>query len=161
MDHLAWSNETKSAYLACALDTDGWITIIRMKRADDGSFRLYPNVGVTNQSTEFLSRLGDIAGQVIRIGTNARGGVDQRAIVTRRPVYQIHWRSPAHVVPVLEMALPYLVAKREQAEIVLEFARSRMTPTGKVHRSSAPYTERTWSLYEAVAALNRGPNVHH
>ena len=157
--HTLWIPEMKAAYVACAIDTDGWITIQFHKRVDDGSVRFYANIGVCSQSLLFLNQLSDFTGLPPRIGTNSRIGKDNRAIVTRQVCYQILWRSPLHVVPLLEQVLPYLLIKRRQGELVLEFARSRLSAKGLVNRSGAPYTARTVEIAYSVRSLNRMPLI--
>lgn len=146
---LAWTSSTKAAYVACALDTDGWISL-RLDSRGDGTKRICANVGVTNQSTEFLERIAVLCAVPAHLTTNAHVGRDSRGIVTRNPCYQSYWRSPLHVVKILELALPYLIAKQERAEYVLEFAKRRIV-NGVVQRRHNPYTERDWQLVELVA----------
>ncbi len=148
-----WSIEARAAHLACALDTDGWISL-RNTNHTGGHPRLVCNVGVTNQSREFLTFLAQSADVPINIGLNGRTGRDSRGIVTRKECWQVYWRSPLHVVPILKLTLPYLIAKKERAEWVLEFAKGRIAPSGKVNRSGKPYTQRDFELANLVIQAN-------
>ena len=154
-----WTVEAKVAHLACALDTDGWIALRANGHKGDGHPRIVCNVGVTNQSREFLSHLAQSARVPLNLGLNGKIGRDSRGIVTRKECWQVYWRSPLHIIPILEMALPYLIAKREKALWVLEFAKGRITPNGKVNRSGKPYTERDWELMKLV--VNANGNKHN
>lgn len=148
-----WPADVKAAYLACAIDTDGWISL--WSHLNAGVQRLTPTVGVTNVSTEFLERIVAITGFVKTPDVNGKTGSDARGIRTNAPVWQMSWRSPLQVVPILEQALPFLVVKRERAEWVLEYARTRINPaTGLVYRSGRPYTERDLELCSLVTAAN-------
>jgi hypothetical protein len=153
---LAWPDSTKAAYVACALDTDGWISL-RTHSHKDGYARISCNAGVTNQSIEFLERIAALCGVPPHMTTNGKPGRDSRGIITRAPCYQSYWRSPLHVVKILRLAMPYLVAKRERAEYVLEFAERRIV-NGVVQRRHKPYTERDWQLLELVVATKE-PNM--
>lgn len=148
-----WTAQTKAAYLACAIDTDGWIGLRQTKRVD-GSKRLTPNVGVTNQSKEFLERLSVIADVPLNMSLNGKPGIDERAIVTRTECWQSYWRSPIHVLQILKMAEPYLIAKRERAMWVIEFCESRISENGLVNRSGKPYDLRAWQLAKMVTDSN-------
>ena len=150
----AWTPEARAAHLACALDTDGWISLRHTRHSGDGHSRLTCNVGITNQSREFLAFLAESAGVPPNLGLNGKPGRDSRGIITRREVWQSYWRSPLHVVVILELALPYLIGKKDKALWVLEFARSRITSNGKVNRSGKPYTSRDWELQALVTAAN-------
>ena len=153
-----WTPEARAAHLACALDTDGWISL-RNTNHTDGHTRLVCNVGITNQSRELLAFLSESAGVPLNIGLNGKIGRDSRGIVTRKETWQVYWRSPLHIVPILKMALPYLITKRERALWVLEFAESRITAKGKVNRSGKPYTARDFQL--AALVVNANGNKHN
>lgn len=149
-----WSRESQAIYLACAIDTDGWVSC-RKHHHPDGLTRIQASVGVTNQSQEFLERLldiTDIATPIIRNGK--KGVIDGRKIQTTSDVWQIYWRGPVRVIAVLEQALPYLVAKRQRALWTLEFSQSRITPNGFVGRRGWPYTERAFELAHLVTKAN-------
>ena len=155
-----WSLETRAAYLACAIDTDGWVGLRTLCR-NDNTFRIYPHVGVTNQSIDLLKRLAVIADVPFNVSLNSHIGRDSRGIVTRASCWQCYWSSPIHVIRILEMAIPYLVAKQERAAWTLEYAKSRITANGCVARKAHPYTQRDWDLAEMVIAANgHGKFVH-
>lgn len=148
-----WSEETKAAYVACALDTDGWIGLgFSGKR--DGTKRLSCSVGVTNQNIDLLKRIATICEVPFNLGLNDRVGKDYRGIKTTKPCFQVMWGSPIHVIPIIEKALPYIISKREQGNIVLEFAKSRITPKGKVYRRQKPYTSTDFELVMKCKILN-------
>lgn len=150
-----WPSEAQAAYVACAIDTDGWVSLRETRRRTPGDFRLTPNVGVTNQSVELIHRVADFSGVARNISRNGvKGAADGRKIVTVQDIWQGYWRSPLHVIPILELAIPYLLAKRQRAQWVLEFAKSRISPAGKVYRSGRPYTERDWELMRWVRDAN-------
>lgn len=153
IDHSTWSLETKAAYLACAIDTDGWVSC-RVLEHKDGHYRIGASVGVTNVSVDFLHRFADCANVPRRYTANGKVGRDSRGIVTRATVWQSYWRSPLHVISILEMALPYLLAKKERAEWTLEFCKSRITKNGKVDRKHSPYTHRSFELARFVTLAN-------
>lgn len=159
MDADLWTPEARRAFIACAIDTDGWVGL-RIDRRPTGALRFTAMVGVCNQNRDLLQHFADCAGVPPRFGTNSKPGTDHRGIVTRRHTWQSDYRSPLHVVPILTLALPYLIAKRERAEWVLEFAQSRITPSGKVYRRGRMYTERDHELARLVSAANGRGSRH-
>lgn len=150
---LDWPEEARSAYVACAIDTDGWVSL-RVRARGDGAGRIIACVGVTNQSREFLERVAAACDVVARISSNGKPGRDSRGIITREPCWQVQWRSPLEVQKVLAVALPFLVAKYERAAWAMEFVESRITDNGFVHRSSRPYDEHDWELARLVTGAN-------
>jgi len=149
-----WSEETKFAYVACAIDTDGWIGLGNIIRKDNGTKRITCTVGVTNQNVELLKRIATICEVPFNLGLNNRVGIDKRGINTTKECYQVIWRSPKHVIPILEKCMPYLVAKNEQANNVLEFAKRRLQSKQKGLRGSKPYIERDFELVQECRVLN-------
>lgn len=151
---MEWNKEAKRAYLACAIDTDGWVSLRSYSRSDDSSKRIQAIVGVTNQCKEFLERFAFLAEVPFNIGLNGSVGKDARSIITRSEVWQSQWSSPPQVLRILELAEPYLVAKRQRALWAIEFCKSRISVSGKVNRRWAPYTDRSWELCILVTLAN-------
>lgn len=155
-----WTHEASAAYAACALDTDGWIGITITKREEPQAFAL--SLGVSNQNRDFLLRVAGICGVPPNIGASTPAGRDSRGVVTKKQCYQAYWRSPLHVVKVLSIALPFIVIKRQQAELVLEYAASRITENGHPKRGrNFPYTDRQREIAHEVWALNHPDSPVH
>lgn len=153
MQRSLWTPEAQLAYVACAIDTDGWVSL-RLQKRDEGGFRITSSVGVTNMNKEFLERIAHFAKVPENISRNGRKGRDRRGVVTRQDVWQSYWRSPIHVFEILSRVLPYLIIKRQRAEWTLEFAESRISPRGMVYRSGRPYTRRDVELCRLVIEAN-------
>lgn len=76
--------------------------------------------------------------------------------VTRRQgVIRIHVAGLGRCKRWIEFLLPYLVGKKEPAEIVLQFIKSRENVLNE-HPWSKPYTDHELELFSEVHALNRG-----
>jgi len=142
-----WSDQTKYAYVAAIIETDGWVGLISTIRKDNNSHRIIAYVGLTNQNIELLQRVATIMEVPYRVTFNGRAGQVSRGIITtRKDTFQSVWRSPIHIIPFLEKIIPYMTVKRDRAIAVLEFAKGRITKDDKVHRRSKLYNSRDFEL---------------
>lgn len=149
-----WSDETKRCYLACALDSEGWIGLGYTKRKESGDKRVRAFIGVTNQNIKYLERILTICDMPYKISLNADIGTDNRKVNTTKKCYQVQWNAVNDVIKILELALPYLVIKRQQALNVLEFCKGRTNIHIKGMLGNKPYTPRDFELAEQTKALN-------
>lgn len=141
-------------WLAGLMDGEGCITMTR-----NNGKNLMPMVQVTNTNLDLMEKAKEImellAGREINIHSqNMRG---KRGY---RNCYYIAVRNQLGVSRILTALLPHLVAKKVQAELVLEFVNSRIaTPRrsrfgarGGQHR---PYSDYELELLEQVQHLNK------
>lgn len=149
----SWNSEAKAAYLACAIDTDGWISL-RFSNHGDGRTRIAASVGVVNASVALLERFAAFAEVPPKVHRGGQVGTDDRGIVTNGDVWQGTWSSPPQVIKILGKAMPYLLAKQDRALWTLEFCHSRISPNGLVARRWQPYTPRSWELACSVSLAN-------
>lgn len=147
-----FSDEMKAVYLACAIDTEGWISLRYHKHGS--GHRIGASVGITNQNVEFLKTIATIAEVPLRMGINQQTGKDNRGIITRKPVFQLYWSSPKDIVVILQKALPYLIIKKARAEAVLEYCKGRVVTKQKGLRGSIPYTVKDFELVKFVLKEN-------
>lgn len=128
-------NETDIAYLAGIIDSDGSIFL---GYQDKKHTSLRPLLGITNRSTGMVAWIQD----TFDCGWNCHVRKKDRC----QPVRVLQIGSKGTVVHILRLILPYLKAKKRQAELVLEFCENHKF--GK-------YTERDWEIFDEVKKLNR------
>ncbi len=105
--------ETDRAWLAGIIDGEGCVSLIRR-----GTYYV-PSVKIANTNEKLILRLKEIlnlAGVEYFIRLSDRG---QR--INAKPCWEIALESRPRVIAVLELAMPYLVAKNEQALLVMDW----------------------------------------
>lgn len=139
-----------AARLAMLFDTDGWVTIRVLQRAKNRYANLVPLVAavsttpvIIDWAAEACTRLG-VARHIAHISPSkyeyCKGNLDQRRLTV-----QGHKR----VVKILPLVIPFLLAKRRQAELLLEFVNSRLAAG-----HHATYTERELEIANMIRGLN-------
>lgn len=145
---------TEWAYLAGIVDGEGTISIVRvLKHGRKGQPHhiLQPILGVTNTNQELLTWLGQKIGT--RVDSRSRPQVIGENHLKRPPAvcYQVQlWGY--QVYHVLRPIQPYLVAKQQQARLVLGFLESRLTQSES--RYNPPYSLLELNLWQQVRGLN-------
>jgi hypothetical protein len=138
------------AYAAGFFDGEGYIGIGRTKKVRDTEGPFYTlNITVTNTNLEVLERFRSTFG----------GRVTHKSDNSERWKQCHYWRASSWgAVGFLQAVLPFLVVKRRQAEIALDFQRT-MRHTGNRWQVAPPAErERRESLYQQILVLNkRGP----
>lgn len=135
--------DTVYAYLAGLIDGEGCISIRKTFQYGKNQFKPMVEVGMT-----------DI--EPMKLLQQTFGGSYWPEIVRGMNLPVTKWRvTGSHVIPVLEPLLPYLLAKKRQAEIALILAR-------RIHRTGRPTpqaeTEFRRTLYHALLEA-RKPTV--
>lgn len=132
-----------AAYLAGFIDADGSISIrMTTNPRRRKKVQLHATIAIYNTNVEVMNWLANkIGGQHSRMFKKHQRHKD---------ILVLQSRSVIDVAKILRTVLPYLIVKRRQAEIVLEFCENRILYSG--------YTEREFELKDIVQALNhRGP----
>ena len=110
--------ETQKAWLAALIDGEGWIGIVKEKRAGNVSgARYYANVEIANTKRDLLDAVTRCVGEAFVYLKDHRIGQ-----VNHKKMYSVRIKKRA-IPSLLEQIKPYLVIKRRQAEIVLELCR--------------------------------------
>ena len=134
--------ETIKAYLAGLLDADGHISIC-CATANRSKPQYWLQVGITQSNKEFLEliqrKIG--AGTIYRNNKAGTSGFHNR----QRYQLQLHGKAAAKL---LEQLCDFLILKRQQAEIGIEFNK---TITGQVDKLTQ---ETRKSLREKMVCLN-------
>ena len=114
--------ETDRAWLAGIIDGEGCISLFRRHTY------YVPSVKVANTNEKLINRCKEIldeAGIEYYIRYSDRG---ERK--NAKPAWEITLESRPRVIAVLELVLPYLVSKDEQAKLVLDWcSKGKRNPT--------------------------------
>ncbi len=127
-----FGNNTDYAYLSGIVDAEGHITIGRTRRRNTIGYN--PRIGITNSYLPVLKMAKELFGGSICSAGNEKG----------KPLFIWYISSKDAIEKCLLHILPYLIIKRDQAKVLLEFVRlERFAP--KEHRMS---------LYERMVELH-------
>jgi hypothetical protein len=127
-------SEADARVFAMAIDTDGCITILHH------SEQYSPHVGFQNDSRELLE-------EVRRLVDDKERSIDNKCVA---------WHSYKDVLDILEQIEPYLILKREQALLVMEFCIIRLQKFANAGYlwKNVPFGKEEQQLYEDVHKLN-------
>jgi DNA-binding CsgD family transcriptional regulator len=137
--------EWLKGYVAGMIDGDGIISIVKTTRNDRKEPHWKPLVAITNTNREALEFIAKEVG-AFRFH-NKRGTIGKNS---KRPVYRIIIVRHKDVLVLLEMLLPYLMIKRRQAELVIDFCKSRLSKP-----NHAPYDDKEKEIIDEVKRLNK------
>lgn len=119
-------NETDYAWAAGFLDGEGCLGVY-VGSGYGGCKTHVVRVSVSSTSREVVEHLQGIIGGSVTVKSHQREGWSQG--------YQLQISRAAAVVHALEMLMPYIVLKRPEAELVLQFCRgitSKSSPKAKL-----------------------------
>jgi len=120
-------NEIEAAWLACAIDSEGWLYITGLQR----KHWRHVVVGFQNTNKAFAEKVAAmLGGRLYERAPQTNGNV--RGILPR---FQVEISKHDQVAAIVEAVLPYLIVKRQNALDILAFIRSRewgqLSPEGK------------------------------
>ena len=151
-DELAW--------LAGIIDGEGTINIISKpgsrKRKDGTRKRNYWTfLQIVNTNEILVLKVIEIMKKL-----NANPYVwEKQATDKWKKAYQLSLQRMSKVKRVLEKIFPYLIAKRRQAEITLNFINSRLSKFQKGRGKCNPYTEEEMEWINEIRRLNHRGNL--
>jgi hypothetical protein len=127
-------NEDIAKIAAWSIAWEGHIGFhrIRNKKAKNG-YLIGPNIGISNTNEELLKNFRDMVGMGRIYRSSKQKG-------KRSTVFQWRIWNQEHAEEFLSAILPFLPAKKDRAEAVLDFVRSRRL-NGNHHTRGRPYTE--------------------
>lgn len=140
--------EFRLTRLAMLIECEGSITIGMQPPTKTRSRpALYPTVDITNTSTVIMEEaketlMSEGVAMTPRPPRHGRGA-------SRRLRYDVNIHGFERVTRVLTTIMPYLRSKKRQAEIVMEFVKSRQNAKAK-----SAYSDREWELVYEVRKLN-------
>ena len=150
--------ETEKAYLAGILDGEGCIVIDQMEREiADGSSKLYHRLRVTITNTDY-TLITWASNKFPKAHLSLSNRIKARP--HHRDVFTLVW-SGYRAVPLLTNLLPYMIIKKRQAELALDFLEtvdslhSQKGSMKKGHVNAEVINIRE-GIRDQVRALNRG-----
>jgi hypothetical protein len=113
-------------YFAGFVDGEGNISIYRHKdnRTKRG-YTLHPFFKVSGTNNKLLGILSKEFGGKVKLSVKPRGNA--------KSVYVLEYQELNQIINVLSMILPYLILKKEQAELMVEFCKKRIKNKGKIY----------------------------
>ena len=131
-------------YLAAFLDGEGGIQITKsFRKGRRRRLSLHPVVYFTNSNLHVIRTIKTWLGAGAIIVARQREGY--------RPQYVLHITGVRNIRRLLRSILPFLIVKRKQAELMLEFCGSRERPKIGEGRK---FTQREIRLYRGLKNLN-------
>lgn len=129
------------AYIAGIIDGEGTVTIIHLKGnyIHSRTGKLEPRIGIYNTNEELMRKLHTVLGGMFRT-IKSRGHWQVQ--------YYLKIRNTQTIINILEKVSPYLIVKKEQARILMEFCRRR------IEENRAPYTDIDFGLHSEIMRLN-------
>ena len=144
--------EVELAWLAGIVDGEGTIGIHRTNSKRYKHPYLRPHFQIVNTDLRILEKARAIV--------TAITGRPHNLVVTNKPGngwkcgYRIAANTQIANVLLLPMLMPYLIGKREQAELVLEFSKCRLARTGST-KHWYEFKDRDEAIYSNCLQLNR------
>lgn len=151
------------AYIAGIIDGEGTISIIRVNKKRRGLhwYILQPTIQVSNTSEELIRWLGEKLD--MKVNNRAR---------SLPPAYKGRQRTREEIAicyvvalfgykvySILKNICPYLIIKRGQCELTMQYIESRMKLADDQY--NCPYTDEDEQLWLAVRKLNRKPSASY
>lgn len=137
-------DNTTRCIMAWSIAWEGSIAL--HKQMDDTKNRIYgldPIVSVGNTNKKMLEELIHMSGY------GHIGDTPYQSTPNCKPVYKWEIRSIPEANAFLKQVFPHLPSKRKQAELLLEFTKSRLK------RWRMPYTKREVEIQQEIEGLNR------
>jgi len=139
----------KLAWLAGIFDGEGTITTTK----NHGTTR--PLLQVTNTNQALLTEVQTLLYALIK--RQVRACRQKPSVLSTKPCYYLYVTKQSEVKIVLEALLPYLIAKREQAILLLEYVTIRLARREANPHQSAPYNQREDILSTKIKEISRYP----
>lgn len=129
------NSKTTNAYFAGLFDGEGCISINKINKYKRPGFQL--RISITNTNKEVLQNVLNIYGGKLyeRNRDNARTYYDWVAVSKQ-------------CIKILELWLPFLIIKKKQAEVALEFQKNRTT------NKTDEEWQQDYNWYEQIRKLN-------
>lgn len=145
---------TERAYLAGLWDGEGSITLWKHKRRE-GTERLIASLVFTNTNLPLVEH---VEGLLAKLGATFTRQAIQRQPEHSKVCYQLTARNRESIKRTLRAITPFLIAKKEQAHVVMAYcqSRDRVLAKTKGHPSNtARYTPREYAMEQRIRSLNK------
>jgi len=139
----------ETAFVAGIVEGEGTLAIIKSKYVHQMKqyISLSPRIVLGNNEVQLINFCQRILGGGIYKSTRDMKRKGHRG---RFPVYYLTISGQRRVLEVLQKIYPYLISKKREAEILMEFCKSRLDNGGR----GCPYTSREWEIYELLIKLH-------
>lgn len=143
------------AYLAGLIDGEGSFVILKTEtekiakfsRSKSPRYLGYFSIGMVDKSP--LEVIRDVIG---------KGKVYEERVPNRRSIWRIRFGGRITLIPFIKALLPYLIVKKRQAELLLDFCENWVTPGKKEHgfreKVSDEELQRREEAYQKMRKLN-------
>lgn len=139
-------SKEEQIWIAALLDCDGSIGIWKSERGEKIRYRVY--IVFTNTNKKIAEKFKNIVhGRLVKKENKTQHKSNGK------PLYYAKRNDMVNTYPILKQILPYLVIKKEQAQLILEFI-----DIGKKNyrdTSGKKYTKRQHEIYEEIKRLNQ------
>ncbi len=134
-------------YIAGFIDGEGYISVVKHKdtRLKRG-YTLFPIFRITNSNKEALEKINEFVKGDIR-----SNGRDRNS--NHKQVYRIEVIKLERIKEILKEIKPYLIIKKQQAELMINFCNRRLKADVK------NYTEDDFKFPELFSKLNKRGRV--
>jgi len=136
-----WSRET-CKIIAWIVASEGSIGIYKSRKT------LCPHISVDNTATDFLK------GLVKLTGVNQISKHNEPPEENWKDTYKWYLSSQIDVLDCLQRIKPYLPIKKEQADLVQKFCKSRISRLKGKRPNDVPYSQQEISLWVKCKELN-------
>jgi murein DD-endopeptidase MepM/ murein hydrolase activator NlpD len=135
--------EIDKRYIAGFIDGEGYISVVRHKdvRVKKGH-TLYPIFRITNSNKEALEKINEFIKGDIRTNGNDKN-------YNHKQVYRIEVIDQKKIRDILNKIIPYLIIRKKQAELLLNFCNKR------IKAKSKNYTDDDFKLVPLFSKLNK------
>lgn len=108
--------------MACAIDTDGWVSLKEQKQKQKGKVYIYylTFIGFRNNNREIVEKFAKLIGAKTHPNRNEKYGTSWTTVMGDRK----------KVTKILEEILEYLIVKKERAEYLIAYNKFRLENPG-------------------------------
>ena len=137
-------SDVQKGYLSAFLDGEGGIQVTRSTRKGrEYTIALHPTVYFTNTNLEAIQSLRDW----LSCGTIVRR-VDK---IHEKDSYILHVTGTRNILALLKVVRPYLIIKKRQADLLIEYCESRL---GHYRGGDRRYNTRELEIYTELKRIN-------
>jgi len=136
-----------ATWLACAIDTDGFISIKRQStKATGRTYVVYlPQVGFGNNSKEIVEHFGNL----IKAKPHKTSLIKP---YTDRYHWNVYTTNTENILTLLQNCLPYLIVKKAKAEFIIKYCKFRLSNPGD-HSMKSSRTNEDHDWWEEFGKL--------
>ena len=132
--------DAEKAWLACAIDGEGFISLVDRIDPKTKWRQRYVEIGVVNTDRRFVDYAAKLFGAgTIRCKKRGTGTIGSTSYAGKKDVFDLRLKDHDKVSAVLQQIRPYLIIKQDKADRVLEFVATtkwrEMTPSNRERRA--------------------------